>query len=30
MNIVIEDSARDKIKEKNADSVYCALQMCSS
>lgn len=30
MNVRVEDSARDKIKEKNATSVYCALQMCAS
>lgn len=30
MNVRVEDSARDKIKEKNTDSVYCALQMCAS
>lgn len=30
MNIIVEDSARDKIKAKNTDAVYCELQMCTS
>lgn len=30
MNVIVEDAARDKIKSKHADSVYCYLHMCSS
>lgn len=30
MNIIVEDSARDKIKAKNADTVHCMLNMCAS
>lgn len=30
MNVIVDDSARDKIRAKNADSVYCYLSMCSS
>lgn len=30
MNIIVEDSARDKIRVKNADTVHCMLNMCAS
>ncbi|EMB31731.1 hypothetical protein HMPREF9726_02111 [Treponema denticola H-22] len=30
MNIIVEDSARDKIRAKNSDTVHCMLNMCAS
>lgn len=30
MDVKVEDAARDKIKSKNSDSVYCYLRMCAS
>ncbi len=30
MTVIVEDKAKDKIKSKKADSVYCYLHMCAS